>query len=121
VILIFGVTGATRKSELDKLEPRDIDKRGDRIFLVYLRETKTECPRAFTISDDYFDIVEKYINLKPKTNVKTTKFFLSYRNGKCTRQPIGINKFSDFPKEIATYLNLENPESYNKGNHIVRV
>ena len=46
------------------------------------------------------------------SNLDTKRFFLAYRNGKCIRQPIGINKFADFPREIAEWLKLDNPRSY---------
>ena len=53
----------------------------------------------------------EYIQLRP-TDVNTTRFFLSYRDGKCIRQPIGINKFGDFPRQIAEFLKLDKPETY---------
>lgn len=110
MILICGLAGAARKSELVKLLITDVDKRGDRIFMVHFRDTKTT-PRSFTISDNYYDVVTKYLELRPPVT-NTTRFFIQYRKGRCIRQPIGENKFGDFPREIAEYLKLERPETY---------
>lgn len=37
---------------------------------------------------------------------------MNYQKQKCTKQPVGVNKFGNIPKEIATYLHLENPKLY---------
>lgn len=76
-----------------------------------LPNTKTNKERKFVISGEYLNIVKAYQELRP-TNVSTRRFFLNYQNGKCTRQVIGKNKFGNMPKDIATYLNLPNPELY---------
>lgn len=110
MVLIFGITGATRKDELLKMEIDDIKERGDRIYLVNIPKNKTDTPRSFTICDNYYDIVKKYINLRPAGNL--TRFFVCYRNGKCIRQPIGEHKFPHFPRQIAEFLNLDDPGSY---------
>lgn len=36
----------------------------------------------------------------------------SLRNGKCTKQALGINMIGAVPKIVAEYLQLENPETY---------
>ena len=51
------------------------------------------------------------MNLRPN-NCKSDRLFLNYQNKKCTNQPIGENKFSSFPKMIAMFLRLPNPELY---------
>lgn len=53
----------------------------------------------------------KYAALR-STKAKTNRFFLNYQNGKCTSQPIGRNKFGMMPKQIATFLNLQNAHEY---------
>lgn len=83
----------------------------DRMYVVKIPTSKTYVPRTFTISDKYFDVVKKYISLRPKRD-DNKRFFLSYRNKKCTRQAIGRTTFYKMPKEIATYLKLNNPERY---------
>lgn len=56
------------------------------------------------------------MKLRPKT-VQTDRFFLNYKNGKCTQNPIGRNKFLSIPKLIAMFLDLENPDMFT-GNSI---
>lgn len=109
VVCIFGLYGATRTDELPKILLEHIEKQGE-LFLVNLPETKTE-PRSFVIKGPLIKIIEKYMNLRP-ANATTNRFFLNYRNGKCTIQPIGTNKFKLFPRRIAEFLNLPNPQRY---------
>lgn len=40
------------------------------------------------------------------------RFFLGFRNGKCVRQPIGINTIGEFPKRVAAFLCLSYAEEY---------
>ena len=40
------------------------------------------------------------------------RLFLSYRNGKCTVQPIGIHTVAKMPRMIAEFLNIKDPELY---------
>lgn len=47
-----------------------------------------------------------------KPNSPPDRFFVGYRNGSCTVQPVGINTFGAIPKNIATFLGLENPKKY---------
>lgn len=68
-------------------------------------------PRKFTVDGELYQIVQKYEALRPK-DVKTDEFFLTQRNGKLTKQVIGINTFGAMPKVIATYLGLEEPDKY---------
>lgn len=115
VALIIGLFGACRCDELVKLSINDIDDRGT-YLLVTLPNTKTNIVRKFTIIGDGYsvniiDLYKKYVLLRP-SKVSTSRFFLNYQKGKCTVQPVGINKISGFPKEIAMFLNLPNPEIY---------
>lgn len=74
-------------------------------------KTKNCVPRSFTIIGGMTKIIEKYTALRP-SNVKTERFFLNYQRGKCTVQPIGINKLRKNGQLIAEYLKLENPNTY---------
>ena len=51
------------------------------------------------------------MNLRPEA-CKSQYFFVNYYCGKCTVQNVGINKFGNMGKQIATYLNLPDPQSY---------
>lgn len=84
-------------------------------MVVKVKEGKTPQSRTFTIiqTDDMpmVSICKQYFDLRPKT-VKTHQFFIKYSNGKCFSQPVGINTIGKVPFEIATYLQLENPQNY---------
>ncbi|KAL7299553.1 hypothetical protein TKK_0007631 [Trichogramma kaykai] len=51
------------------------------------------------------------MNLRPK-KCPTNRLFLTYRDGKCTNQPVGINKIGSIPNAIAKFLNLSDPDLY---------
>ena len=90
---------------------KDLDDRGNHVLFIKLPKTKTGVVRDFAVMDEFYDIYKKYVTLRPE-NVKGDKFFANYQKGKCTRQSIGVNKFGNMPKEIATFLELPNPELY---------
>lgn len=110
VAMIFGICGACRREELTNIKLNDIEDK-EIIFLVKIPTTKTYKPRSFITTDEFYTISKKYINLRPK-NINTSRFFLNYQNGKCTQQPVGINKFGKIPMIIASYLQLADPHSY---------
>lgn len=95
--------------ELVKLKVNDVQKPGD-IFVVDLPDTKTT-ERLFVIKGPFVEIVQKYINIRPP-HTTTDRFFVNYRNSKCTTQPIGPNKMKKFPRRIAEFLNLPEPHRY---------
>ncbi|XP_015523067.1 uncharacterized protein [Neodiprion pinetum] len=110
VALVLGVTGACRREELCNLTIKDIDDNGS-MALIVIRRSKTNKLRSFTVVGEFYNIFKRYAVLRPK-NVMSNRFFLNYQNGKCTQQVIGINKFGGMPKQIASYLNLPEPETY---------
>ena len=57
------------------------------------------------------DIVRQYLELRPQ-DCDNGRFFLAYRNGKCTKQSIGINTIGNIPQLIAQFLELPNPKDY---------
>lgn len=108
--MILAISGACRSIELVNMTVDDIERQGD-IILVKLRGTKTKVDRSFVVKKEFVNIVEKYQKLRPD-GIQTNRFFINYQKGKCLRQVIGKNKMSNIPKEIATYLNLPNPNLY---------
>lgn len=108
--MVFGVAGACRKDELKNVKLQDLENHGE-LLLVKIPDTKTSKSRSFTISGEFYKIVKKYQDLRPP-KFTSERFFINYRNGKCTVQVVGKNKFSTMPREIATYLNLPNIELY---------
>lgn len=85
-------------------------------LLITIRESKTKIDRVFTVIDkeqkspSYLDIYRKYSSLRDQNDQK--RFFLYYKNGKCTRQVIGKNTFGQIPFRIATYLGISNAKEY---------
>lgn len=110
VVLILGISGACRSSELTNLTISDFENQGQ-LLLVKLTKTKTNIERTFVVREGFTQMVKKYQKMRPN-DIKTDRFFLNYQKGKCYKQVIGKNKISGMPKEIATYLNLPNCEQY---------
>uniref|UniRef100_A0A1Q3EXH3 Putative crypton-1 tc n=1 Tax=Culex tarsalis TaxID=7177 RepID=A0A1Q3EXH3_CULTA len=116
VALIVGVYGACRRDELLKLTLDDIEDQGDCIKIT-IPNVKTKSMRQFIVTRgtdpdvDMLNLVRMYAEKRvPGTN--HTRFFVTYRNGKCTKQPLGINTIAKLPKIIAEYLKLPSPELY---------
>lgn len=110
VALIFGITGACRRQELSEITTNNIENHGD-MLLIKIPHTKNKIPRSFVVHGKYYKIVKKYESLRTKKG-NSNRFFQQFRNGKCTAQVIGKNKFGNMPKEIAEYLNLPDSNSY---------
>ena len=109
VIFIFGFLGALRCIELTNLKLECVEKHGD-IFLVKIPSTKNYTGKSFTISKPYFDIVDKYLKLRPE-HCDHNRFFVNFQRGKCTTQAIGKNKFAKTPKTAAAFLGVELDDS----------
>ncbi|EFA07746.1 hypothetical protein TcasGA2_TC002226 [Tribolium castaneum] len=93
----------------------DIEDRGN-VLVVQIPDTKTYNKRIFTIvnggnSVRAIDVFRQYRSLKPK-KISHKRFFLNYKNKKCTVQPVGYNTFSKIPQKIAQFLKLPNDIEY---------
>jgi integrase len=108
VMTLFGLFGACRKSELTALTINDVSDAGDHL-LVRIRVSKTG-PRSFVLvgdNDPNIDALayyKRYLQLRPKDS--PPRLFLAFKNGKCTRQPLGKNMIASYPKKIAELLLL---------------
>ncbi|XP_063387680.1 uncharacterized protein LOC134673610 [Cydia fagiglandana] len=111
VILIIGINGGCRTNELMNLTVDGIEKHSDTLMLIKLSNSKTSTDRSFVVREEYVKIIEEYQSLRPP-NTKTDRFFLQYHKGKCIRQPMGVNKIGGTPRDIATYLKLQDPQDY---------
>ncbi|XP_061704420.1 uncharacterized protein LOC133515846 [Cydia pomonella] len=109
VILILGINGGCRTNELLNLTVDGIEKHSETLLLIKLPKTSNN--RSFVVREEYVQIVEQYKSLRPP-NTKTDRFFLQYHKGKCSRQPMGVNKIGGIPRDIATYLKLPDPQLY---------
>ena len=89
----------------------------DSHLVVKIEETKTYKPRSFAIIPlpsspvKPLEIFQKYASLWP-SGWESPQFFFKYHNGKVACQNVGINTIGKVPEDIATFLNLENPEQY---------
>ncbi|KAB0804449.1 hypothetical protein PPYR_01419 [Photinus pyralis] len=93
--LYLGYAGACRRDEITNMSTDDVDYKEDTI-LVRVPKTKTNVARLFVITDAHWLLlIKKYANLRP-CSTATKRFFLTYRNGRCTTSPIGINSFIRF-------------------------
>lgn len=94
VAVIFSLHGALRRAELWNLKIDDMDDTGT-ILIVSVKETKNRKDRMFTITSDLdgYNLYYKYLRLRP-TNVSHSRLFVLYKEGKCTKQVVGINTFA---------------------------
>lgn len=98
-----------RCCEATSLKFNDIEIHSNK-FVVTVNDTKTYIDRQFIIGPLFYDVVQKYINLRPSDS--PDRFFLHYAKGKCNRQPIGKNKIGEIPHDIAVFLELPSPKKY---------
>ena len=116
VALIIGISGACRREELTKLLLNHVTDEGQ-CFRIVIPFTKTKISREFFVTSggiegiDMVEIIRKYVILRP-LQIDHGRFFVFYKNGKCTQQPVGINTFGSLPKNIALFLKLSSPEQY---------
>src|SRR5271167_3636262 len=93
---------------------------GDHL-LVRICVSKTG-PRSFVLvgaSDPNIDALiyyRRYLLLRPENS--PTRLFLVFKNGKCTRQPLGKNMIASYPKKIADNLCLSDTKNYT--SHALR-
>lgn len=99
-----------------KLSVDDIEDK-ESILIVHILKSKTNKPRTFIVTADFeggikpIDLYRKYVALRP-SHVENRRFFLSYRQGKCTIQPVGIHTIGGIPSKIAGYLSLPDASLY---------
>ncbi|XP_044579660.1 uncharacterized protein LOC123261856 isoform X2 [Cotesia glomerata] len=115
-VLIIGVCGATRRAEICGLTIDNVIDTGSK-FVVTIQHVVKKIPvRRFSIEDDFYTLVKKYVSLRPVPKSPgqkmSNRFFLNYQKSKCTRQAIGINKIGGTPKRIAQFLKLSDANEY---------
>lgn len=116
---IFGILGGCRREELTNVKVNDIrlyyaaeDTYGHHpMIMVHIPKTKNGEARSFTVKGEFYEIYKRYASLRPEA-VDHGRFFVNYQGGKCTKQPIGLNKFGSMPSQVATFLGLHNPKAY---------
>lgn len=99
-----------------KLNIDDIEDK-ESILIIHITKSKTNKPRTFIVTADFeggikpIQLYKRYLALRP-SHIGNTRFFLSYRQGKCTIQPVGIHTIGCIPSKIAIYLNLTDASLY---------
>lgn len=116
VALIIGVSGACRREELCALTVDDIQETGSSLLLT-IRNRTTQTVRKFTIQDkdrhqSYLAYIKKYAALRP-AHTEHRRFFIYYKDGRCSTQVVGKNTFSKLPSIVATFLRLPDPKLYS--------
>lgn len=70
-----------------------------------------ESSDTFTIANvEWINILKKYIDLRQ--NIDSDRLFMQLRHGKITRQAFGHNTVAMFPRRIATFLKLEDSNTF---------
>lgn len=100
-----------RRAELTNVAMSDVED-DSKMLIVRTPMIKTNTPRFFVIYGVFYEIVKKYMSLRPYGIEKHNRFFIHYSEGRCIRQPIGINTMGQVPKTVATYLHLPDPKLY---------
>lgn len=118
----MGIAGALRCQELLNLTLDDIEDNGTSLYIT-INDTKTNVNRAFHVFNfmentiDFMQLYKKYTSLRPP-HINHKRFFIYYKNGKCSTQVIGKNSLGKIPSIIANYLHLPNANLYT--GHCIR-
>lgn len=83
----------------------------DDIIIFKIPTSKNGSSRKFVVIEPlWIQVVKKYLGRRPTPDMP--KVFIGFRGAKPTRQNMGHNTISQTPKTIATFLKLQDPESY---------
>lgn len=86
-------------------------------LLVNIKYSKNKRERLFLIKNseespvNYLALCKKYMSLR-NSETSHTRFFVHFRNKKCTAQPVGKNYFGKLPQNIARFLKLPDAQYY---------
>jgi integrase len=114
VIAIIGLSVACRCDELKNMTIDDIQDTQS-VLIINIPDSKTGKSRAvkneLANNLNLTEIYRKYVSLRsPLTEHR--RLFVNCQKGKCTVQPVGINKFAKVPAIIANYLKILDASSY---------
>lgn len=112
---ILGFCGGLRKCEMYSLVMDDVNLKNDCV-VVKVGPSKTNTRGSFAIPKsssppDYWGLIKEYVDLR-KSLVGLVPFLMQIRDGKCTKQRIGMNTIARVPSIIARFLGLEEPQHY---------
>lgn len=112
----MGIAGGMRCFELCNVTLDDIEDSGTSISFT-IRNPDSPVPRIAKILDEgedslnYVYYIRKYAALRP-SHTPHRRFFLGYRDGKCSIQVVGQNTFGKVPLAVAKFLKIPNPKLY---------
>ena len=69
----MGIMGACRSNELYEMKIEDV-KDLNTTLIITIPKTKTKVVRSFVITDQFYGIVKKYVDLRP-SHVRISSFF----------------------------------------------
>jgi integrase len=124
LVLLTGFFAGLRSCELVALMWEDIVFANEGI-LVNIKFSKTDQAGVGAVKllpkleEDQLCPVFYFSRYRETIEEPHGRLFRQFANGKFTKAPMGKNTISGFPKEIATFLALENPNSYT--GHSLRV
>lgn len=110
VVMAFGVVGACRGIEITNLTTENVKHDGNEIE-VNLPTTKNKEKKYYVISGEFAKIIREYMKLRPPSTT-SNRFFIQFRNGKCVNQVMGKHSIAKIPKNVATFLGLDQPSAY---------
>jgi integrase len=113
IVLILGIHGLLRISEITSLDFQDIKKENDH-YVVTIQKSKTDIARKgfqFFVQGSDMEIIDKYIDFF-KINERTGRFIRKFENLKISGKPIGKNSIGKIPSTIANMLNLKDSSKY---------
>ncbi|KAJ8672567.1 hypothetical protein QAD02_003826 [Eretmocerus hayati] len=117
VILIIGVIGCCRKSELKNLLMQYVTLTENAVYInVPAETTKNFQKNSFSIVGLFYLVVRRY--LEARRYINNERFFLTYRNGSFINEAAGDRTIGSVPKKVAEYLGLSQPERYT--SHSIR-
>jgi integrase len=113
IILLLGYLGAMRRVDLYELKFKNVIDTGKTIRINFY-ESKNKRWRNFLLETDeneYTPLLREYVRLRSQIK-EEEYFFHQFRQGKVTRQRVGLKSIGSVPQIVARYLGLPEPETY---------
>jgi len=114
--MILAVYGFSRKTELTNIHFKDVRFSADnRALIVEVSRLKSNGAKetsSFAVTDELcVNIVRNYMSCFDREE-RTGRFFRSLKNGKATKQPVGVNTLAKVPNHIAMFLGKPNADAF---------
>ncbi len=80
-------------------------------IIVRIPDSVTKVMKVYSISGGFADTLRKYYRLRPR-GIKTDRFFVQFRDGRCSGHVVGKKTILQMPRKIAEFLQLDDPDGY---------